>query len=141
MHLTQAGRFRQAADREKEIAQIYLQDQNDLRRACESFERAGEWYAQEDAAAYVMRFSDFFLKSHKTWTRNSTANACFKDAADLHAELEEYQIAVARYDQVASQSLGSALTKYSVKDYWLKALLCVLASTVGCHSSYVVYNR
>lgn len=50
-HLTQAGRFRQAADREKEIAQIYLQEQNDLRRACESFERAGDWYAQEDATA------------------------------------------------------------------------------------------
>ena len=69
------------------------------------------------------------------WTRNSTANACFKDAADLHAELEEYQIAVARYDQVASQSLGSALTKYSVKDYWLKALLCVLASSVCFYSN------
>ncbi|KAI0304695.1 vesicular-fusion protein SEC17 [Russula brevipes] len=107
-HLTQAGRFRQAADREKEIAQIYLQEQHDLRRACESFERAGEWYAQEDATA--------------------TANACIKDAADLHAELEEYQIAIARYDQVANHSLGSALTKYSVKDYWLKALLCALAS-------------
>jgi alpha-soluble NSF attachment protein len=53
VHLTQAGRFRQAADREKEIGQIYLQDQNDLRRACESFERAGDWYAQEDATAYV----------------------------------------------------------------------------------------
>jgi len=53
-HLTQAGRFRQAADREKEIAQIYLQEQNDLRRACESFQRAGDWYAQEDAAAYVV---------------------------------------------------------------------------------------
>jgi alpha-soluble NSF attachment protein len=51
IHLTQAGRFRQAADREKEIAQIYLQEQHDLRRACESFERAGEWYAQEDATA------------------------------------------------------------------------------------------
>ncbi|KAF8482157.1 vesicular-fusion protein SEC17 [Russula ochroleuca] len=116
VHLTQAGRFRQAADREKEIAQIYLQEQHDLRRACESFERAGDWYAQEDATA--------------------TANACFKDAADLHAELEEYQIAVARYDQVASHSLGSALTKYSVKDYWLKALLCVLAS-----SDYVSARR
>jgi alpha-soluble NSF attachment protein len=42
---------------------------------------------------------------------------------------------VARYDQVASQSLGSALTKYSVKDYWLKALLCVLATTVFCPSN------
>ncbi|KAI9462368.1 vesicular-fusion protein SEC17 [Lactarius psammicola] len=107
-HLTQAGRFRQAADREKEIAQIYLQEQGDLRRACESFQRAGDWYAQEDATA--------------------TANACFKDAADLHAELEEYSIAISLYDQVANFSLGSALTKYSVKDYWLKALLCALAS-------------
>ena len=50
-HLTKAGRFRQAADREKEIGQIYLQDINDLQKACESFERAGEWYLQEDAAA------------------------------------------------------------------------------------------
>ena len=53
--LTQAGRFRQAADREKEIAQIYLQEMHDLRRACEAYERAGDWYAQEDAAAYVKR--------------------------------------------------------------------------------------
>jgi hypothetical protein len=59
-HLTKAGRFRQAADREKEIAQIYLQEQNDLRRACESFERAGDWYAQEDATAYVVCFGDLF---------------------------------------------------------------------------------
>ncbi|KAI0048373.1 vesicular-fusion protein SEC17 [Auriscalpium vulgare] len=107
VHYTKSGRFRQAADREKEIAQIYLQEQNDLRRACESYERAGDWYAQEDATA--------------------TANACFKDAADLHADLEEYSVAIARYEQVADHSLGSALTKYSVKDYWLKALLCALA--------------
>ncbi|KAN0134909.1 Soluble NSF attachment protein, SNAP domain containing protein [Lactarius tabidus] len=106
-HLTQAGRFRQAADREKEIAQIYLQERHDLRHACESFQRAGDWYAQEDATA--------------------TANACFKDAADLHAELEEYSHAISLYDQVANFSLSSALTKYSVKDYWLKALLCTLA--------------
>lgn len=51
--LTQAGRFRQAADREKEIAQLYLKELNDLRKACESFVRAGEWYEQEDSKAYV----------------------------------------------------------------------------------------
>jgi alpha-soluble NSF attachment protein len=50
-HLTASGRFRQAADREKEIAQIYLQELHDMGKACDSFERAGEWYAQEDAAA------------------------------------------------------------------------------------------
>lgn len=51
VHLTASGRFRQAADREKEIGQIYLQESHDLRKACESFERAGDWYAQEDATA------------------------------------------------------------------------------------------
>lgn len=105
--LTQTGRFRQAADREKEIGQIYLQENNDLHKACESYERAAEWYAQEDAQA--------------------TANACYKDAADLHAELEEYPQAIARYEQVAEHSLTSALTKYSVKEYWLRAGLCALA--------------
>jgi len=107
VHLTKGGRFRQAADREKEIGQIYLQDSNDLQKACASFERAGEWYAQEDATA--------------------TANACFKDAADLHADLEQYPQAIARYEQVADHSLSSALTKYSVKEYWLRAGLCALA--------------
>lgn len=52
--LTKEGRFRQAADREKEIGQIYLQEHNDLAKACQSFERAAEWYAQEDAHAYVL---------------------------------------------------------------------------------------
>ncbi|KAJ8083873.1 vesicular-fusion protein S17 [Marasmius tenuissimus] len=106
-HLTRAGRFRQAADREKEIGQIHLQEHNDLRKACESYVRAGDWYAQEDAA--------------------STANACYKDAADLHADLGEYPQAIARYEMVADHSLSSALTKYSVKDYWLRAGLCALA--------------
>jgi alpha-soluble NSF attachment protein len=56
VHLTASGRFRQAADREKEIGQIYLQERHDLRKACESFERAGDWYAQEDATASAIRF-------------------------------------------------------------------------------------
>ncbi|KIJ68499.1 hypothetical protein HYDPIDRAFT_81960 [Hydnomerulius pinastri MD-312] len=106
-HLTASGRFRQAADREKEIAQIYQLELHDLRKACDSLERAGDWYSQEDATA--------------------TANACFKDAADLHAELEEYPQAIQRYEQVADHSLTSALTKYSVKEYWLKSSLCALA--------------
>jgi alpha-soluble NSF attachment protein len=73
--------------------------------------------------------------------RHSTANACFKDAADLHAELEEYQVAIARYEEVANHSLSSALTKYSVKDYWQKALLCALASTVCCCSCMLFSTR
>ena len=59
-----------------------------------------------------------------------TANACFKDAADLYAEIGNYPDAIARYDQVANGSLGSNLTKYSVKDHWLRAGLCALAMGV-----------
>lgn len=59
-----------------------------------------------------------------------TANACYKDAADLHADLDEHPQAIARYEQVADHSLNSALTKYSVKEYWLKAGLCALAMNV-----------
>ncbi|KAF8213091.1 vesicular-fusion protein SEC17 [Mycena galopus ATCC 62051] len=124
VHLTQAGRFRQAADREKEIGQIHLQENNDLRAACESYERAGDWYAQEDATA--------------------TANACFKDAADLHADLEEYPQAIARYEQVANHSLSSALTKYSVKEYWLRSGLCSLAmknDTVSAKRNLTKYSN
>lgn len=63
--------------------------------------------------------------------RYRTANACFKDAADLYADLEKYPQAIARYEQVADHSLGSALTKYSVKEYWLRASLCALAMGVS----------
>ena len=59
-----------------------------------------------------------------------TANACYKDAADLHAELEDYPQAIALYEQVANGSLSSALTKYSVKEYWLRSSLCALAMKV-----------
>ena len=61
----------------------------------------------------------------------STANACYKDAADLHAELAEYPAAIARYEEVANHSLTSNLTKYSVKEYWLRAGLCALAMQVS----------
>jgi hypothetical protein len=57
--------------------------------------------------------------------------ACFKDAADLHADLEEFPQAIAEYERVADHSLGSNLTKYSVKEYWLRSLLCCLAMGVG----------
>jgi len=105
--LTGLGRFRQAADREKEIGQIYLQELRNISGACQAMEKAGEWYSQEDS--------------------NATANGCFKDAADLHAELDEFPAAIARYEQVANHSLTSSLTRYSVKEYWLRAGLCALA--------------
>ncbi|KAI5121263.1 hypothetical protein M0805_002308 [Coniferiporia weirii] len=107
-NMTKSGRFRQAADRMKDIGQIYLQS-SDLHRACDSFEQAGKWYQQEDA--------------------NAVANGCFKDAADLHAQIDQFGPAIALYEQVAERSLQSSLTKYSVKEYWLRSGLCALANS------------
>jgi len=106
-HLTSLGRFRQAADREKDIAAIFEQDLHDLAKASESYQRAAEWYEQEEAAA--------------------TASACRKSAADLCAQIEDYRGAIQLYDLVANYALKSNLTKYSVKDYWLRSGLCALA--------------
>ncbi|GAA5937560.1 alpha-soluble NSF attachment protein SEC17 [Sporobolomyces koalae] len=102
------GRFRQAADREKEVASILLTEGGDLRGALEAFESAGDLYGSEDASA--------------------SANQCFKEAAELAARVEDYPRAVGHFERVASQSLGSALTKYGVKEYYLKAGLCWLAT-------------
>ncbi|RSH91400.1 vesicular-fusion protein S17 [Saitozyma podzolica] len=105
--LIDAGNFRQAADREKEIAGIYAQDGLDVAKARDSFVRAGDWYKQEDA--------------------NATANQCYQQAAELSAELGDYQRSMELYQTVADWSLTSALTKYSVKEYWLRAALCSMA--------------
>ncbi|KAF8645601.1 hypothetical protein AX16_007683 [Volvariella volvacea WC 439] len=101
---------RRAADRQKEIAQIYLADLVDLHRAIESFLRAGEWYADGDATP-----------------QSRMANSCNKEAADLLADLGDYRSAIRCYERIADSSLTSDITKYSVKTYWLRALFCALA--------------
>lgn len=49
--LKQKGRLRQAADREKEVANIFVQEGGDLASALAAFEQAGELYSAEDATA------------------------------------------------------------------------------------------
>lgn len=61
----------------------------------------------------------------------STANQCYQQAAELSAELGDYQRSMELYQTVADWSLTSALTKYSVKEYWLRAALCSMAMGVS----------
>ncbi|GAA5867051.1 hypothetical protein JCM5296_002736 [Sporobolomyces johnsonii] len=102
------GRFRQAADREKEIASILQQEGGDLAGALEAYEAAGDLFSSEDASA--------------------SANACFKEAAELAATLGQFPRAVKHFESVAAASLGSALTRYGVKEYYMKAAMCWLAT-------------
>ncbi|SPO19803.1 probable SEC17 - transport vesicle fusion protein [Ustilago trichophora] len=105
--LIERGRFRQAADREKAVAELYKSDAADPEKALEAYEQAAAWYLQEGA--------------------NATASGCYREAAQLATDLSRYPQAIERWEQVASMSLESNLTRYSVKDYYLNAGLCYLA--------------
>ena len=67
----------------------------------------------------------------ETELMGSTANQCYQQAAELSGDLGEYHRAMELYQTVADWSLTSALTKYSVKEYWLRAALCSMAMGVG----------
>lgn len=106
-HFCATGKFRQAADREKDIALIYVKELNNPKAACESYDRAADWYDQEDAT--------------------STGTSCRRDAADLYAEIGDYTNAIIRYHKVANAYLESSLTRFNVKEIWLRLGLCALA--------------
>ncbi|WFD00162.1 vesicular-fusion protein S17 [Malassezia yamatoensis] len=105
--LVDRGRFRQAADRKKNMAELYKEDPNRLDQGLQAYEQAANWYMQEGASA--------------------TASACNRDAAVIAIQLEQYPKAIELWESVAAASLGSNLTKYSVKEYYLNAGLCYLA--------------
>lgn len=109
--LIERGRFRQAADREKAVAELYKNDAADPEKALEAYEQAASWYLQEGA--------------------NATASGCYREAAQLATDLARFPQAIERWEQVASMSLESNLTRYSVKDYYLNAGMCYLAIPVS----------
>jgi len=106
--LLERGRFRQAANAKKEVAQIFQQDGSDLQEALNAYEKAGEWYDTESAPAL--------------------ASSMWKESADIAAQLGNYPLAIRRYEQIATQSLQSPLTKYGVKELYLKAGICHLCT-------------
>jgi alpha-soluble NSF attachment protein len=56
------------------------------------------------------------------------ANKLWLKEADIAALEGDYYKAVQNFEKVADSSLENHLMKYSVKDYWFKAGLCILAT-------------
>lgn len=68
----------------------------------------------------------------------SLANKLFLKVADLAALAEDYYKAIQNYERVAKSSVSNNLMKWSVKDYFLKSGVCLLANNVRnrqCHPS------
>lgn len=63
-----------------------------------------------------------------TQQRHSLANKLWLKEADIAALEGDYYTAVQNFEKVADSSLENHLMKYSVKDYFMKAGLCILAT-------------
>lgn len=69
--------------------------------------------------------------SFENGANGSLANKAKLKMGDLAALAGQYTRAIEAYEQVALASLNSNLTKWSVKDYYLKSGACFLANKVG----------
>ncbi|KAI9090806.1 soluble NSF attachment protein [Phlyctochytrium arcticum] len=121
--LTERGRFSVAANNQKMIAEIYENDLADFEKALHAYEIAAEWYSGEDS--------------------NAQANGCLLKVGQFAAQVEQYDKAIESFEKVASNSMNSALTRFSLKDYFLKAGLCYLCAgdTVRTRSALERYRN
>lgn len=61
----------------------------------------------------------------------SLANKNFLKVAELAASIKDYYKAIEYFERVGKSSIDNHLTKWSVKDYFMKAAMCHLATTVS----------
>lgn len=104
---TLRGQFRRAANHQMELGELFEKELDDPTRAIDSFNTAGDWYFQDQAEAL--------------------SNKAFLRVADLAGLHGEYARAVENFDRVAKQSLNNNLTKWGLKEHFLKAGLCRIA--------------
>ncbi|RYP31664.1 hypothetical protein DL767_005671 [Monosporascus sp. MG133] len=102
------GNFRRAAQHKENMGEVFENDIGDLQRALESYEAAAGWFEGDNAGALA----------NKLWLK----------VADLAATERDYYKAIEQYEKVAAASVSNNLMRYSVKDYFLKAGVCHLAT-------------
>ena len=107
-HYTSSGNFRRAATHQQNLAEVYEVELQDQKSAMKAYDTAAGWYETDNAEAL--------------------ANKLFLKVADLAALEGDYQTAIQKFEAVARSSINNNLMKWSVKDYFLKAGICHLAS-------------
>ena len=98
------GRFTQAAKMQKEIGEL-CEAESDVPSAIEAFQAAADYYQGEEST--------------------SAANQCLLKVAGFCAQTSDYKRAIEIYEQVTMASLENTLLKWSVKDYLLRAGICL----------------
>ncbi|KAI1105056.1 TPR-like protein [Jackrogersella minutella] len=102
------GNFRRAAQHKENMGEVFENEVGDTKRALECYESAAGWYEGDNAAALA----------NKLWLK----------VADIAAIDGDYYKSIEQYEKVAGASINNNLMRYSVKDYFLKAGICHLAT-------------
>jgi len=102
---TSKGNFRRAASHKESQGEL-LEEIGDRKRALDCYDSAAQWYEGDNAVALA----------NKLWLK----------VADIAALEGDYYRAIENYEKVADASLGNNLMRYSVKEYFLKAGICIL---------------
>lgn len=105
--LCDAGRFSNAAKLQKQIGEIYEQQEN-KEEALEAYSKAADYFSGENQA--------------------SSANTMMLKVAQFSAELGKYDAALEIYESIAKSSMESNLLKFNAKNHLLNAGICALAT-------------
>lgn len=119
----QKGQFRRSANFKTDLGELYENELQDVQKAIDSYEDACEWYRGDSATAL--------------------SNKCALKAADLYCDdsIKNYTKAATTYERIAKESLNNNLAKWSLKEYFLKAILCRLADSNDYASANAVLQR
>lgn len=105
--LTHNGQFRRAANFNNDLAELY-ELVSDNENAINAYEQAGDYFTTDHAEAL--------------------ANKAYLKCADLSAISGDYKKAISLYDTIIKNLANNNLSKWSLKDYYLKNILCVLCT-------------
>lgn len=72
---------------------------------------------------------------------SSLANKHYLKAADLAALEGDYYKAIEHYERIGRSSINNNLMKWSVKDYFLKAGICHLATNVRLSFFFIPFRN
>ncbi|QPG74528.1 hypothetical protein FOA43_001858 [Brettanomyces nanus] len=117
------GQFRRSATFKSDLGELYENELHDVKKAIQSYDDASEWYKGDSA--------------------NALANKCALKAADLYCDdsIKNFSKAAQVYESIAKESLNNNLAKWSLKEYFLKAILCRLADSNDYASANACLNR
>ena len=109
-YFSQKGNIRRAANYQFNLGELYETELSDPSKAVDAYDTAAEWYSSDQADA--------------------TASKAYLKVGELAGLAEQYERAYTKFESVAQRSLSNNLTRFSSKDYWMKAGICRLASGV-----------